>query len=628
MNWHKAKLHGYYNSFGFLFIICFHLLLPLGATKAQSINWNGDWTGYWSEPDSTLPCTNIANDFGGSMSFNLSVTNNTVTGTGTLSGIVCYDPNTCTVIDFDNGSGTVSGTVSGNTISFDFNFAATSGTCMGSSETLTIVGTCAGSTITGNFGEGSSILLVGGSGSGGNPGGPGNPPVSDTPDPEVQCLGCNCSKANPAVSEPIRVATGNLYEEVGDYATAGMNPLQFTRYYNSLGDATTEGYMLGMNWRSTYDRYIRPTLSGGVVSVVAERPDGQELIFTNNGSGSWKSYSDIDVKLTQSATGWTLTNGDDTVETYDANGLLEAFQSRDGYWEVFNYDSSNYLDSVIDSFGRSLEFTYQSNLLHTVTTPSGLILTYNYDSSGATPGVLDRLVSVTYSTTPQTSVHYVYENPALPFALTGIIDENGNRFSTWTYDSSGRATSSEHAGGTDLTTIIYNEDGSREVVSPLGLTNVYKFAMIQGVPKNTKIDRLATANVPAATTTYSYDPNGYIATISDWKTNETSTVNDIHDQPLVINEAVGTPQARATTNAYHATFHLPVHVVAPRETFDFTYDVSGNMLARAETDTSTGTVPYSTSGQIRTWNYSYDDVRAFADEHKPARDNERFYIRR
>ena len=34
-----------------------------------------------------------------------------------------------------------------------------------------------------------------------------------------------------------------------------------------------------------------------------------------------------------------------------------------------------------------------------------------------------------------------------PNLLTGIIDENGVRFATWTYDSLARATSSQHAGG-------------------------------------------------------------------------------------------------------------------------------------------------------------------------------------
>jgi uncharacterized protein RhaS with RHS repeats len=345
-----------------------------------------------------------------------------------------------------------------------------------------------------------------------------------------------------------------------DYTTEGMNPLDFTRYYNSLGDSTTESYMLGSNWRSTYDRYVRFTVANNAICAVAERPDGQELIFTNAGAGNWKSYNDIDVSLTQELTGWILTNRDDSIEAYGTNGLLGAIVNRDGYWQVFGYNTNNYLVTVIDSFNRSLQFTYQSNLLHTVTTPDGLLLTYGYDSSRTSSNTLDRLISVTYSAPQSTTIHYLYENSAFPFSLTGVIDENGSRLTTWTYDSSGRATSSQRANSVDLTSVVYNDDGSREVINPLGLTNVYKFSVIQGTSKTTEIDRISTVTVPAASLFYTYDTNGYIASISDWKTNVTGRINDIHDQPLNLTEAVGTTLARTTTNTYATSFHLPVQI--------------------------------------------------------------------
>ena len=63
--------------------------------------------------------------------------------------------------------------------------------------------------------------------------------------------------------------------------------------------------------------------------------------------------------------------------------------------------------TVRDSYSRSLQFTYENGLLQTLTTPDGLVLTYGYDSSGVKPGVNDRLASVAYSTTPQTSQAYL-----------------------------------------------------------------------------------------------------------------------------------------------------------------------------------------------------------------------------
>jgi RHS repeat-associated protein len=408
--------------------------------------------------------------------------------------------------------------------------------------------------------------------------------------------------------DPISVGTGNLFEQVADYKTTGPNQLGFTRYYNSLGSTTTFAASLGTNWRSNYDRYLRIV---SATSVTAERADGQQLTFTSSG-GAWASDSDVDLKLVNPGSTWTLTDTTDTVETYTAGAsgeaLLTTIAARNGYTQTLQYNANNQLVSVTDSYNRSLTLAYQNGLLQTVTTPDGLILTYGYSSSGAKAGVLDRLASVAYSTTPQTSQSYLYENSALPFALTGITDEDGNRYATWTYDSSGRGLTNQHAGGADLTTVVYNDtDGSRMVTNALGQQLLYKFTTLQGVPKVTEIDRQATSTTSAATQAFTYDSNGYTASVTDWNGNQAAYVNDLHGQPTTINEAVGTPQARTTTITYLSNYHLPSQIVTPGLTTNFTYDSSGNLLTRRLTDTTTNTAPYSTGGQTRAWTYTWSN---------------------
>jgi RHS repeat-associated protein len=424
-------------------------------------------------------------------------------------------------------------------------------------------------------------------------------------DPGYKCNGDPCHVGNCSAGDPVSLATGNLFEQVNDFSTVGVNPLSFTRYYNSLGNTNSRASALGVKWRSTYDRFLRivsTSTNGTPTAVVAERADGQELIFVANGT-NWTTDTDVDVKLVRTAASWNLIDTDDTVEIYASGnsdtGVLTSVKTRDGYtqWLLYN---SNHLLSVSDSFDRTLQFNYQGDRLHTVTTPGGLVLTYGYDAS-------DRLSSATYSTTPQTSQSYLYENNIFPFALTGLIDENSHRFTTWTFDSTGRATSSQHAGGADLTTIAYNDtDGSRTVTNALGGVTVYKFQTLQKVPKVYEIDRLATATVPAAKRTFSYDNNGYLSFASDWNTNRASIVNDVHGQAVSITEAAFSPLSRQTSLTYHTNFHLPVQIVAPRKTTVFAYDGNGNPLTRTETDTSTGTVPYSTAGRTRTWTNSFD----------------------
>lgn len=407
------------------------------------------------------------------------------------------------------------------------------------------------------------------------------------------------------IGEPIDSATGNMFEQATDYETAGQNKLQFVRNYNSnaiMTNPNTPARTMGINWRSIYDRYLTVALPS---TITAERADGQVLTFKFTGS-AWVSDTDVDITLTQSGSIWTLTNRDDTVEMYSVTGTkgtLTSITVRGGYTQTLQYNVSNQLTSVTDTYNRALQLTYTSGLLNTVTTPDGLVLTYGYNSSNATPGVLDRLASIAYSTTPTTSQSYLYENSSLPFALTAIVDEDSNRFATWTYDSTGRALTSQNGAGANLTTVSYDDaTGNRTVTNALGEQETYKFSTLQGVPKVTEIDRLATSTTAAATRLFTYDANGYTASTTDWNGNLTTYVNDIHGDPTAINEAVGTSQARTTTIVYDPIFvHLPSTVTTQGLITSFVYDANENLLTKTLKDTTTQTVPYSTNGQTRTW---------------------------
>lgn len=452
---------------------------------------------------------------------------------------------------------------------------------------LTAVGPC------GSSGSGS-----GGSGSGGSGGGStsATSPLQNLGDPNSLPGGCNCG-------EPVNLATGNVYYEVTDYKTAGANPLQFTRSYNSLGAASgnTFAAMLGPNWRSNYDRYLRFVSS---TSVIAERPDGQQVTFTLNGS-AWTTDPDIDLALVNSGTGagstWTLTDHSDNVETYSNSGgdegVLQTIQARNGYTQTLTYIGGNQLSTVQDSYGRALALLVNNGLLQSVQTADATVLSYGF-TSGA-------LTSVSYQTSPATSQKYVYGNSSFPNALTAIVDENGSNYISWTYDSMGRAITGQFAGGAGLNTFTYNSDGSRTVANALGETETYKFTTLQNVSKVIEVDRQASSTTAATASTYTYDSNGYTASYTDWNGNLTTFANDAHGQPTSITEASGTPQARTTTITYLSNFHLPSQIVSPGVTTSFTYDSHGQALTRTLTDTTATSVPYSTNGKTRTWTFTY-----------------------
>jgi hypothetical protein len=148
---------------------------------------------------------------------------------------------------------------------------------------------------------------------------------------------------------------------VQDYATAGQNPLAFTRYYNSMATSDTYAVAMGQNWLSIFDRYLHIINPSAIYGVVAERPDGQVITFSSS-SGVYTPDSDVDYKLTKPGSTWTLTGPDDTSEIYYASGgkaTLQSITLRNGYTQAVNY-SSGQISYVSDSYGRQLGLSYSS----------------------------------------------------------------------------------------------------------------------------------------------------------------------------------------------------------------------------------------------------------------------------
>jgi RHS repeat-associated protein len=418
-------------------------------------------------------------------------------------------------------------------------------------------------------------------------------------------LGKSCpNKGKPHCGDPIDIGSGNVFEQVTDYETAGQNKLSLIRYYNSMASVDTLATVFGSNWRTNYDRYLRLV---SATEVDAERLDGQVVSFILVGS-TWTPDTDVDMTLTNSGATWTLKDHDDTIETYTASGstgTLNTIALPNGYTQTLNY-TSGVLTSVSDSYSRSLSFTYTSGLLTGVTTPDSLVLSYSYTTVDTTS---HRLTSVGYNTSPATSQTYLYANASYPFMLTGITDENGNTYASWSYDSFGRATMSEHAGGADEIQVSYDDTtGNRTVTGPLGIQDTYQFTYLQGIPKVSEIDRAANSPIAAASRYFTYDTNGYLATATDWDGNETTYTNDAYGDPTSITEAYGAGIARTTTISYDATWvHKPYTTTKTGVTIDDRYDATkGNLLTHKLTDTTSTSTPYSTNGQTRTWTYTYN----------------------
>ena len=203
---------------------------------------------------------------------------------------------------------------------------------------------------------------------------------------------------------------------------------------------------------------------------------------------------------------------------------------------------------------------------------------------------------------------YHYEDTRFPYALTGITDENGNRFATWTYDQYFRATLSKHGtGDADKVTIAYDDvNNITTITNALTKDTKYHFGTITGVSKLIQVEGVASTHCVATNSTYAYDTNGFVNQIVDREGNKTTYVNNSRGLPTSLTEAKDDlDDERTITRTWHASLRKPTQIVRPGLTTDYTYDAKGNVLTRTETDTTSHTVPYSTNGQTRVWTYTY-----------------------
>lgn len=260
-----------------------------------------------------------------------------------------------------------------------------------------------------------------------NNGPEGNPGASDCK-PSCPNSTNPSSDGSASVGEPVNVATGNMYQEVNDYKTAGENPLTFTRSYNSMQNhmsiagtaVTTLATTLGANWRSEYDSWLQLVYSGTtLIFVYAERADGRVIPFFPSGS-TWSAASDYPVTLVQSGSNWTLTDINGTVETYTSSGSTGTLQSitlRNGYTRTMSW-SGGQLNTITDSYGRTLTLNYSGGTISYITTPDSTTITYGYGTSGGQTV----LTSVSYPTTPATGFTYQYTDATNPQSITAILE--------------------------------------------------------------------------------------------------------------------------------------------------------------------------------------------------------------
>lgn len=406
--------------------------------------------------------------------------------------------------------------------------------------------------------------------------------------------------AYPLVGNPINHANGNKYQTEDDYLGAGQRPLNFSRYYNS---ADKRNGVLGKGWRHTFERWAE-RIDARTIRI--HREDGGFVEFAQAfiGTEHWATTTRSTTEFKQlydaqgQIAGWQYTDMQDHVETYNAAGRLTSIANRAGQMHNLTYDTTGRLTTVSNGYARQLSFAYdaQGRLL-SFTDPAGNITQYGYDSGG-------RLVSVTR---PDLKVRtYLYENAQFPNALTGIIDENNQRYVTWTYDTQGRATSSENAG-IGKVTLAFGTNGTTTVTNALGGAKTYTFQYIRRTwTIQSIVDNSCATCQPEQ---YAYDTarGGLLTARTDRKGNITQYGINLKGLP----DLIIYPNQETAATVYHDVWRLPVYTdQGGANRTEYEYDSKGNLTKRTVTD---GT-------SLRVWQYTYNSAGLLISEKGPRTD--------
>lgn len=386
---------------------------------------------------------------------------------------------------------------------------------------------------------------------------------------------CKVGDGRPMAGNPVNIGIGRKFQKEIDIASSRSNRLGFIRYYNS-GNTN--------QWTNTFSRTVRYSEETPNILVVT-RPDGYGYKAPLE-NGQWVFESDVNgdvVNITDTngnLTGWQFTTTEDALEEYDINGNLVSITERDGYQQTLNYslttvqggdDNPSTLDSVTDSFGRTLFFSYDNEKrLASLSDPNGAIYFYTYDGNS-------NLTSVAYpDTTPANATDnptriYHYEDANFPHALTGITDEKGQRFATWTYDAQGRVIVSEHADSAERVELTYDETTQsttvKSIIHPadgseaeLAHEKTYTFSLINGIKKVTQIDGGACSSCSGQMQSVTYDGNGYRDLNTDLNGYITDFDHDANGLQTQRTEAVGTNEQRRIVTQWHTDYRLPTQI--------------------------------------------------------------------
>ncbi len=347
-----------------------------------------------------------------------------------------------------------------------------------------------------------------------------------------------------ATREPIDTVNGGMYFDASDMNVPGAGfDLEWRRSYNSMS-AVSAG-PLGPRWSHNYDWQVMETtlvttVQGVAVShagmVLAMGGDTAMSLIKDDTSQTWRTTRVRYLVVTGTTNGYDLCMPQGIFCHLGTNGLMAAVSNAWGCGLTLSYTNlagTLQLSGVAHSDGRSLGFTYTSNRLAQVNTPStNLALVYQYNSAGELTNAIQRIPSGDVST------FYAYDAAGTnrQHSLVMKVKANGET-ANYLYQTNAFGAVSGVCTGMSIVSnyyqhsVSYNTTGAASTVDYRrdSTDEVYTYCF------NPASDSLCVTNIvgPGSTTLshrFGYDPATLMLTNEHWETGTTGEWMEVRRQ--------------------------------------------------------------------------------------------------
>lgn len=372
------------------------------------------------------------------------------------------------------------------------------------------------------------------------------------------------------VDNPICIATLAKKQKFELYSSPSSSPLAYSIYYDSKSANLWSKPNLASHSTATIT-YIEQSTNFSE-NLRVDLPNNLRYHFYRYGS-TWKAYNSSGGRIEGS--NYISSGG----KKYTFSSLPTSHQQvvtatsavkSNGDFVSYSFDEILQKATISDKFGRKLVLQFSlNNQLESLKDPSGLYTNLVYDSQG-------RLIRIIYPDLNYTEL--LYENTEFPLYLTGLKDGNGERISTYGYDSNGNAISTQRTNGIS-TQVSKDSNGVVNVQRFDGANEIYSQELtLQELNERFQITQVKTkecATCPENVQNYEFNSDGFLTAEINEHGIRNEFTRDSNGLVTSSKYAVGKPEQVDQSIIYNSTHKKPYMISKHDGQEYYTYNADG-----------------------------------------------------